>query len=68
MFVILYNLFKQKQQIMKEKIPSPKTWYFFGGDGGDRTHDLLTASQTLSRYTQKRTPLSAVYGGIDKAA
>ena len=24
---------------------------FFGGDGEDRTHDLLTASQTLSGYT-----------------
>ena len=31
------------------------TQYAVGGDGGDRTHDLLTASQALSRYTQKRT-------------
>ena len=29
---------------------------FSGGDGEDRTLDLLNAIQALSRYTQKRTP------------
>ena len=28
----------------------------FGGDGGDRTHDLLNAIQALSRDTQNYTP------------
>ena len=35
--------------------PSPTGTRFgfigFGGDGGDRTHDLLTASQTLSQLS-----------------
>lgn len=31
---------------------------FSGGDGGDRTHDLLTASQTLSRIIGEAPPKS----------
>ena len=38
-----------------KKIPVPKNRNFFGGDKGDRTPDLLTASQALSQlsYTPK---------------
>ena len=44
------------------------TCFFFGGDGEDRTLDLLNAIQALSRYTQKRTLICRFIVGIDKAA
>ena len=42
------------------KKPSLKTW-FFGGDGEDRTLDLLNAIQALSRCTQKCTPVVLLF-------
>ena len=36
---------------IKRKKSSKSYSFFFGGDGGDRTHDLLTASQTLSQLS-----------------
>ena len=40
---------------MDKKISFLRT-RFFGGDGEDRTLDLLNAIQALSQYKQKRTP------------
>ena len=37
---------------------------FFGGDGEDRTLDLLNAIQALSQYTQKRTPTQIILSAI----
>ena len=40
-----------RRKANKTEKPLPKKWFFVGGDGGDRTHDLLTASQTLSQLS-----------------
>ena len=44
------------------------TQYAVGGDGEDRTLDLLNAIQALSRYTQKRTLICRFMVGVDKVA
>ena len=36
---------------MQKEKPHFRATFLFGGDGGDRTHDLLTASQTLSQLS-----------------
>ena len=41
--------------MFKNKKIQVKRLGFHGGDGEDRTLDLLNAIQALSQYTQKRT-------------
>ena len=43
--------FTRREANSTEKRPSQLTWSFSGGDGGDRTHDLLNAIQALSQLS-----------------
>ena len=54
----LYSLTHRNARILKLvslRVRRIRATFLFGGDGEDRTLDLLTAGQALCQYTQKRT-------------
>ena len=56
-----------KAPIEKEKHQSHMALMLFGGDKRDRTADLLTASQALSRLVRLHTPLNRVKRALQYA-
>ena len=56
-----------KAPIKKEKHQRHMALMLFGGDKRDRTADLLTASQALSRLHRLHTPLNRVKRALQYA-